>query len=291
MDAGCTDCANERGKIINGILKSKRHAIFLACCAGAALLNWRFLGQLLDYSSKYEFASHIFMIPVISTFLIFRKREKIFEPTHGSPVIGINLCLAAGIVLLAASLPSIKALAMVALFNGLFLACYGTAGFRKALFPLLFLILMVPVPESLIQHVIAILQKGSAEMVSVLFSLTGTTFHREDLTFILPKIAIQIAAQCSGIRSSVALLISCLLAAHLILTKPSRRVIFVLVAIPMAMFKNALRIAALSLLAIHVDARYIAGSDLHRKGGIVFFVATLLLMLPILWLLKRSEKA
>jgi hypothetical protein len=59
----------------------------------------------------------------------------------------------------------------------------------------------------------------------------------------------------------------------------------------MAMFKNAIRIATLSLLAIHVDIGFVGGSDLHRKGGIVFFVTTLLLIAPILWFLRRSERA
>lgn len=255
------------------------------------MLNMEFFRLLLDYSSSHEFASHIFLIPIISAFLIVRKREKIFEQIHGSPGIGIAVCVAAIIAIFAIDFPAAKVLAIVALFIGLFMAFYGVGSFRKALFPLLFLILMAPIPESFVQHIVVILQRGSAEMVAILFRLTGTPFHREGMTFILPKVGIEIASQCSGIRSSIALLLSCLLAAHMILSKPSRQMIFVLVAIPMAMFKNAVRIATLSLLAIHVDVGFVGGSDLHRKGGIVFFVTTLLLMTPILWLLKRSEKA
>jgi exosortase len=271
--------------------KNKRHLWFLACCVAGVLVNLGFMSRLWDYSSNHEFASHIFLIPIISAFLIFRKREKIVAETHGSPLIGIVVSVAAIIAVFTTNILEAKTLAIVALFLGFFLAFYGVGSFRKALFPLLFLILMVPIPESFVQHVIVVLQKGSAEMVAILFWLTGTPFHRENLTFILPKVGIEIAAQCSGIRSSIALLLSCLLAAHLILSRPSRRMIFVLVAIPMAMFKNAVRIATLSLLAIHVDVGFIGGSDLHRKGGIAFFVTTLLLMTPILWLLKRSEKA
>jgi exosortase len=271
--------------------KNKRHLWFLACCAAVVLLNLGFLSRLWEYSSSHEFASHIFLIPIISAFLIFRKREKIFAETHGSPGIGIAICLAAVLAVFATDFLEAKTLAIVALFLGFFLAFYGVKSFSEALFPLLFLVLMVPIPESFVQQAIVVLQKGSAEMVAILFKLTGTPFHRENLTFVLPKIAIEIASQCSGIRSSIALLLSCLLAAYLILSRPSRRMIFVLVAIPMAMFKNAVRIATLSLLAIHVDVGFIGGSDLHRKGGIAFFVTTLLLMTPILWLLKRSEKA
>jgi exosortase len=274
--------------------ENRIHALFLACCASVVLLNLRFFHRLLDYSSSHEFASHIFLIPIISAFLIFQKREKIFTQAHNSSSVGIGVCLAVAVALIWIDNPALlteKILAIIILFLGLFLAVYGLESFRKALFPLFFLFLMAPIPESYGAHAVAFLQRGSAEMVALLFGLTGTPFHREGMTFILPKVGIEIASQCSGIRSSIALLLSCLLAAHLILVKPSRKLAFVLFAIPMAMFKNAVRITTLSLLAIHVDTGFVGGSDLHRKGGIVFFITTLLLMTPILWLLRRSEKA
>jgi exosortase len=276
---------------MSDVSKTKIQGLFLLCCGGVVLLNLGFLHRLWDYSSSHEFASLTFLIPIISAFLIFRGKERIFAESHGSPIIGIILCVASITAMFATDFLPAKTLAIVALFLGLFLAFYGVGTFRKALFPLLFLILMAPIPESFVEHVAVFLQKGSAEMVAWLFTLTGTPYHREGLTFVLPKVAIEIAIQCSGIRSSIALLLSCLLAAHLMLAKLSRQVIFMLVAVPMAMFKNAIRIATLSLLAIHVDIGFVGGSDLHRKGGIVFFVTTLLLMAPILWFLRRSERA
>jgi hypothetical protein len=56
------------------------------------------------------------------------------------------------------------------------------------------------------------------------------------------------------------------------------------------MVKNGIRVAILSLLSIHVDRRFIVSSDLHHEGGIVFFVLALLLLWPVLWALRRSEK-
>lgn len=59
-------------------------------------------------------------------------------------------------------------------------------------------------------------------------------------------------------------------------------------AIPILIFKNALRIAALSLLAIHVDKR-IMTSEWHHEGGIPFFAMGLLLLYPVLLMLVKSE--
>jgi exosortase len=186
---------------------------------------------------------------------------------------------------------SIKAAGFVCLVLGTFMLAYGWHSFNKAFFPLLMLLFMIPIPDSWLAIAVEALQKGSALGVAVLFKLTGTPYHRDGLTFMLPRTTIEIAPQCSSIRSSMALFISCLLAGHLMLRTTSRKVIFVLLSIPIAMVKNAMRIVTLSLLAIHVDMGYLAGGELHRRGGIVFFVVTLLLMWPVLWILQQTEKA
>jgi exosortase/archaeosortase family protein len=67
-----------------------------------------------------------------------------------------------------------------------------------------------------------------------------------------------------------------------------RRVVLVLVALPVMLFKNAVRIVTLSLLSIHVNPGIIE-SRLHREGGIPFFVVALVLIYPVLKMLIRSE--
>ena len=185
---------------------------------------------------------------------------------------------------------SFRVLGVVILWIGSFLFIFGLDSFRKALFPLLFLVLMIPIPEIILQPVIAVLQKGSSEASAILFKLTGTPFYRNDMNFSLPGINIEVAPQCSSIRSSLALLISSLLASHLFLKSPWRKILFVLAAVPMAMIKNAVRIVVLSLLAIHVNKGWLTDSVLHHEGGIVFFILALLLLYPLLWQLRRSEE-
>jgi exosortase/archaeosortase family protein len=100
---------------------------------------------------------------------------------------------------------------------------------------------------------------------------------------------VEVATQCSGIRSSLALCITCLLGGHLTLQTGWRKAVFVLAAIPMAMFKNGVRIVTLSLLAIHVDMSWLTNSKLHHDGGIVFFLTALLMLWPLLLLLRWTE--
>jgi exosortase/archaeosortase family protein len=82
--------------------------------------------------------------------------------------------------------------------------------------------------------------------------------------------------------------ITALLAGDLFLNSWWRRIILVLCAVPMTMFKNGIRIATLTLLGTYVDPR-ILQSNLHREGGFPFFILALLLMAPILYWLRKSE--
>jgi len=208
-------------------------------------------------------------------------------------VIAVGLLVYAGPIsngVVGLDLLSIKAFAVVILWMAVFLLFYGVDGFRIALFPLLFLFFMVPMPEALLNMIVATLQRGSAEASAILFKLTGTPFFRDGFMFSLPGISVEIARQCSGIRSSLALLITCLLAGHLMLESKWGKLVLALVAVPIAMVKNAIRIVTLSMLAIHVDQKYLLDSDLHRDGGVLFFMLALLLMWPLLWVLRRWER-
>ena len=93
-----------------------------------------------------------------------------------------------------------------------------------------------------------------------------------------------------NIRSSLALIVATTAAGYVFLDTGWRRLIGVLAIIPITIFKNALRITALTLMASYVDPSWLTDSWLHRAGGKPFFFIALLLWAPILWLLWRSER-
>jgi exosortase len=99
----------------------------------------------------------------------------------------------------------------------------------------------------------------------------------------------EIAKQCSGIRSSLALFITGILAAHFFLKSSWKKAIFILSIIPIAILKNGIRIVTLSLLAIYVDERFLTQGFLHKSGGFIFFAPALTLLGLLLWGLRKSE--
>jgi exosortase len=148
---------------------------------------------------------------------------------------------------------------------------------------------MVPIPESVAHGLRMALQHGSAETAHALFWLTGTPVFRDGLTFCLPGLTIQIAEECSGIQSSLVLLITSLVAGYLFLRNAWSRTLLALVVIPLGLLRNGIRVVTLSLLTIHVDHRIIDG-PLHHRGGPVFFMISMGVLVAILWGLRTTER-
>jgi len=255
------------------------------------------LRDLLRNAKQTDYYSHIPLIPVISAFFIFWKRKEIFgiSPSFCWPGLFI---MAAGAVLRFvgrglqanpndyASLATFSALVF---WLGSFLFLYGKEAFRKAYFPAAFLILAVPIPTILMEKTISVLVAASTSVTNLLFKAIGMPFTRDGSVFVLPGFSIEVAKECSGIRSSLALFITGILAGHLFLKKSWKKGVLALAVFPVAIFKNGLRIVGLYLLAYHIDMRFIEGDFHHKFGGSVFFGIGLVLLGLILWILRRSE--
>jgi exosortase len=132
------------------------------------------------------------------------------------------------------------------------------------------------------------LRLASAEAANAFFAMTGTPALKTGTIFQLPGISLEVAQECSGIRSTWVLLITSLVAAQLFLEKPMSRLALVATVLPLGILRNGFRILVIGLLCIHVDQDMI-NSAIHRRGGPIFFALSLIPLLAILWLLRRRE--
>jgi exosortase len=277
-----------------------RHAAFTVLILGVMAWFWGPLSTVIGLSlqySQYEHYSHIVAIPFMTLFLVYLERRTVFARTAWAPRAGGVVIAAALVGALAAGMASVGrettwtlaiVSAVVACLGG-FIVCYGTEAFRNAAYPLLLLLLMAPLPPALLQATITFLQRWSAEGTAVLFDLLGVSVYREGFYFALPGLTIHIAEECSGIRSSLALLIIGLVAGHMFLRRAWSRATLALVIVPLAIVKNAVRIVVLSLLAIHVDPSFITGSATHRYSGLPLFAMSFAILGGIIWVLQKSE--
>ncbi|HVN08666.1 MAG TPA: exosortase/archaeosortase family protein [Patescibacteria group bacterium] len=268
---------------------------YLALCAAAFA---RPLWELARLSLSQDTYSHILLIPFVSAGLVWmqpRRKDAAGPSSRGLAAI-VFLAGAAIFALnwkIGETLPAGGSLALTVL-SLLFLVwagvlfVYGSRVFRANLFPLMFLLLMVPMPQMAVDRCIEWLQNGSSDVTDVLFRLTGTPVLRRGNLFIVPQFSIEIAKECSGIRSAVALMITCLLAGYLFLRSSWARVVLLAAALPVLVIKNGVRIVTLTLLSIHVDPGFLTGR-LHHEGGFLFFLLGLVILWPVLWWLQKLE--
>jgi exosortase len=275
-----------------------RNGLFLFFALVAFMMTYTPI-QALRSSDKSEYYTHIALIPLVTLYLLYLKRKEILSVQHysfslGIPVLAAALALFAGgqiwgVTLDHNNFASLIALSVTIFIHGAFLLLYGPKSYRKAIFPLCFLIFVVPIPTVLMDGIITLLQIGSTEFTNLLFMISGVPYVREGFVFHLPQISVEVAKQCSGIRSALALFITAILAGYLFLRSSWKIAFLGICAVIIAMFKNGIRIITLSLLGNYVDVR-ILESSLHREGGIPFFIVSLILMAPILFFLRRSER-
>lgn len=256
------------------------------------------LRELLTSSDRSDYYSHIVLIPLVSAYLIYRKRGALFSTEKSFYLHGLIfsffglalyiLGLAQRIHLNQNDYASLLTFSAIIFWVGGFVFLYGRRVLSIAYFPVLFLIFTVPIPSWLLGKIIYVLQVGSTEASEIIFTLTGVPFQREGFVFHLPGISIQVADVCSGIRSSLALLITSVLAGHFYLDRSWKSVALALFVFPLTVFKNGIRIVTLSLLGAYVDERWLTESFLHHSGGFLFFIPALGLLGIALWWLRRT---
>jgi exosortase len=276
----------------------KRHVLFLLFVLLMLVVFYSPLRQLLAMTFRNELYSHIPLIPLVSGFFLFWDRKSIFSHVDYSlgagvatialgPILGSNGFMH-GLSLNQNDFLSLMVFSAVVILIGIFTVFYGFQTSKRAAFSLLFLLFMVPLPSVVSQAAIAFLQKGSAEAVSLLFTVLGMPVTRDGFVFHLPQFSIEIAEECSGIRSSIALMITTILAAKLFLHKGWARTLLAISILPIAILKNAIRIVTLSVIGVYFDERIFDG-DLHRKGGVVFFVIALFLIWAVIASLRKVD--
>jgi exosortase len=145
-----------------------------------------------------------------------------------------------------------------------------------------------PIPSHLHDWIEQFLQHASADVSDLMFWLSGTPVLREGLVFHLPGYSIEVAPECSGIHSTLVLFIIALLAGHLFLRTASRRTLLVLAVMPVALLRNGLRIFTIGQLCVHIGPEMI-NSYIHRQGGPIFFVLSLVPFYFFLAFLQKSE--
>jgi exosortase len=300
------------------MIKRAPKSVFFFLSVLSVIAAWRPLRDVLWLATHDEEYTHLLLIlPVVAALLWLELSAGERRASSGSSSSGLSSsgstkslsppALGPGLILLCISLLiagfarwrmdfppderlTVNMLALVIWWVGSFVLCFGTRLSRSVLFPLGFSFLVVPLPRFLLNEIVSWLQQASAFTAHCMFSIARVPVTQEGVLLDIPGLTVEVAKECSSIRSSSMLLVTTMILAQLLLRTSWRKWLAIALAIPVSVAKNGLRIFTIAMLGTRVDPSYLTGK-LHHQGGIVFFSIGLACMFFVLWILHRNERA
>lgn len=232
--------------------------------------------------------THAFFILPVSIFLAWLRRFRAKDALASGPA--SPACALGGMVLLIGGLflflygwqqghVSVVTFSLIPVILGLVLYRYNCRVARVLLFPISYLLLMVPPPLGILDAVTLPLRTGVASAVAGLLGLFYTV-QREGLMLTIDHAQVFIGKTCSGLRSMVSVLALALVYMHLVRMERWKKLILIAAVIPLALVGNFVRVVALSLVAYYFG-KEVAEGWFHGASGMAVFLA---LILGMIWL-------
>lgn len=232
--------------------------------------------------------SHGFLIVPLSLYFIWERRDKLaalpIEPSWwGAPLLVLS-SVTLFIGRLGVEFMNMR-ISFVLMLNGLALLLLGRRMYRALAFPLLFLFLMVPLPQSIVNTIAFPLQLTAAGLAVEALQWIGVPALVEGNIIHLANGPLFVAEACSGLRSLMALITLGVVFAYFFRRNLAERLVIVASTIPIAIVVNAFRVALTGVLAYYFgpDA---AGGVVHETQGLFTFGIAFLLLLFEAWLLS-----
>lgn len=238
-------------------------------------------------------SSHGILVPFISAFLIWQKRDQLRQTSVSNTSWGM-LIFSGSMVLYILSYAGAVAVMtrfmIVFSLIGIILFVLGKDIFAIIKFPLFYLLFMVPVPVSIYTLTALPLQLFATKVSAFIIQILTVPVYREGNMLYFAQTQLEVAEACSGLRSMTAFLMLSSLFAYMMDKSWWKRLFLILSAIPLAIFANLVRVTGTGILA-HFYGGEVARGFLHEFSGMaVFAFGFILLFSEYLLLNKRSGK-
>jgi exosortase len=221
--------------------------------------------------------SHGFLVPLFAGYLIWDKKAAISAVPVQPTWRGFSL-IVAGIILLILGVYGVELfttrMSFILLMAGLIWTFFGSKMLRELRFPLLVLIIAIPIPAIIFNHITFPLQLMASRIASDILPMLGVPVLQEGNVIQLPVMKLEVAEACSGIRSLMSLLALAIFYGYFLERKTSRRTILALAAIPIAVAANVVRIVGTGLCVQYWNPDKAVGF-FHEFSGWVMFVISL----------------
>lgn len=236
---------------------------------------------LVESWMSNAYYSHGFIVPIISGYLIWKMRKDLINIERKESQEGLIIFISGIILQGAAVLYGIRflsGLSLVITIFGVVLYIYGWKLLNKIKFPILFLLLAIPLP--FIDVVAPPVQSFSAVASSNLANMLGVPTSRDGLLLNTQVGSFEVALECSGLKSIISLLTLSIIYAFMLEGGLLMKLIIILSSVPMAIIGNILRIVSILFVA-NIYGKDVTMTYFHDSSDIILFGIVIIGLLSI----------
>jgi len=270
-------------------LDAKKLTAAALLLAGFAVVYWQVFGRLINDWIVDGNYSHGWLIVPIAAYLVWERRARLVATPIAPSGLGL-VVFAFGILMLLAGLKGseffISRVSMIVTLAGMILFLFGWGYLRILMFPLAFLLLMIPIPAIVFNRIALPLQMLASRVGESAISAANIPVLREGNVLILANTSLEVAEACSGIRSLVSLITLGIVFGYFADPRGWVRTLIVLSTIPVAILSNGARVAGTGILA-HYWGPAAAEGFFHEFSGWVVFIVAFIMILIIQRLILR----
>lgn len=238
------------------------------------------LTELINDWSINDNYSHGFLIPLITAYMIWQKKDRLAEMTPKPNPLGL-VVIAGGVMLhilanVAAELFTMR-FSIVVISAGIALYLFGSRIFREIAVPIGYLVFMIPLPAILWNKIAFPLQLLASKLTADVVYFIGIPIFREGNILHLANTSLEVVDACSGLRSLTSLLALSAAFAYITPMRNLSRWLLFLSAVPIAIFVNLVRLTATAIMAHYIGEKAAQGF-LHDASGMVVFVLAFIIL-------------
>ena len=218
--------------------------------------------------------SHGFLVPIFSAFLLWRNRRALVALVPDGRWSGLLILTVGVLVFLVAETTSQAypaRISMVVVLAGLVIFLAGWAALRVVLFPLVFLVFMIPLPWMVVNELSVPLQGFASQVAGRVLDLFGTAAVVDGNLIRLPGLTLGVTEACSGIRALIALSTFATAWGYLRFHQAGPMAAMIVAAIPAALVANVARIVLTGVIGTSLGPLYAKGV-FHELSGVIVFV-------------------
>jgi exosortase len=255
------------------------------------LFGHAIVGMIRDWSINENY-SHGFLVPFITGYMIWLKKEQLIKIDSNPSNLGLLVILVGMGVFIIGNIGAelfITRTAIVITTIGLCIYSFGIRAATAIAVPLIYLMFMIPLPAIIWNKIAFPLQLFSANLTASVVHQLGIPILREGNILSLPNTTLEVVDACSGLRSLTSMLALSAPFAYIVKISNTSRWLLFLSAIPIAVTVNILRLTCTAMLATYIGPEAAKGF-LHDLSGILVFVVAFMMLYGLFRLIQRAEK-